>query len=125
MDVVTVTATGPLFDGRLDSGIQAGLNDGLDDVAQHGVNLVRAQMGRNFRHATGNAQRHVVITERAGRDRTIVDAVAYGAWLEGTSSRNQTTRFKGYHSFRQATQILDQQAGHIVDRAIGDRIVRL
>lgn len=30
--------------------------------------------------------------------------VVYGPWLEGTSSRNRTTRFKGYSSLRRARQ---------------------
>lgn len=32
--------------------------------------------------------------------------VVYGPWLEGTSGRNQTTRFKGYRSFRQTAQYM-------------------
>ena len=30
--------------------------------------------------------------------------VVYGPWLEGISSRNQSTRFKGYASFRRTAQ---------------------
>jgi hypothetical protein len=30
--------------------------------------------------------------------------VVYGPWLEGTSSRNRTTRFRGYSSLRRARQ---------------------
>lgn len=33
----------------------------------------------------------------------------YGDWLEGTSSRNQTTRFKGYNSFRIINQWMNDE----------------
>ena len=35
--------------------------------------------------------------------------VIYGSWLEGTSSRNVTTRFKGYASFRKTAQWMQKQ----------------
>jgi hypothetical protein len=41
--------------------------------------------------------------------------VIYGPWLEGTSSRNQTTRFKGYASFRKALQKTESRVQQIVD----------
>lgn len=48
--------------------------------------------------------------------------VIYGAWLEGTSSRNQTTRFKGYSMWRKTEQYLQKAApqvlGRFIDRAI-------
>jgi len=34
--------------------------------------------------------------------------VVYGPWLEGTSRRNNTTRFKGYRSFRNTKSWLDR-----------------
>jgi hypothetical protein len=121
---VIVEVSGPLFDGRLDRAIQAGLDDGLEATARKGVNLVRHAMRGSFRNPTGNAERRVV-TNRAGSSRVIHDAVIYGAWLEGTSSRNATTRFKGYRSFRRATQQLDGKMTGIVDRAISDRTAGL
>ena len=35
--------------------------------------------------------------------------VIYGPWLEGVSSRNQTTRFKGYASFRRTEEWLQSR----------------
>lgn len=40
--------------------------------------------------------------------------VIYGPWLEGTSSRNQTTRFKGYSSFRRTAQYLNKEKGRVL-----------
>jgi hypothetical protein len=97
----------------------------MDDVAARGVNLVRQRMRASFRQRTGNAERHVV-TDVVQTDRVVHDGnLVYGDWLEGVSERNRAGRFKGYRSFRIASQELDRQAGPIVDRAIGDRMARL
>ena len=44
--------------------------------------------------------------------------VIYGPWLEGIGSRNITTRFKGYHSFRLTAQELQQEAPKIVRKQV-------
>jgi hypothetical protein len=119
---VTFKATGPLFDGRLDRAIATGLEQGLDDVAQRGVDLVRQRLGGVLRHPTGHYE-SVIQVERAGTDRAVTDSgIVYGPWLEGVSQRNQSTRFKGYATFRRTTQELDRQAGAIAERAIADKI---
>ena len=40
--------------------------------------------------------------------------VVYGPWLEGISSRNATTRFKGYAVFRRVAQSLQSDAPRIL-----------
>lgn len=47
----------------------------------------------------------------------------YGPWLEGTGSRNQTTRFKGYSSFRKTAQWLDKEKGGVLRAHVG-RLVK-
>ena len=46
------------------------------------------------------------------------ELATYGPWLEGTGSRNDTTRFHGYHGMRMAAQALDADSIAITDRAI-------
>lgn len=122
---VDVTIQGPLVDGRLQHAIDLGLDDAKRDVAKRGVTLVRARLAGVLRHPTGRYEFQVQ-AERAVADWAVTDGgIVYGPWLEGVSTRNATTRFKGYHTFRRTTQELDRQAGAIADRAIGDRIGRL
>ncbi len=54
------------------------------------------------------------------RDETVVttDLASYGPWLEGTGSRNLTTRFKGYHSFRLAGQQLSAESEVIAEQVL-------
>ncbi len=117
-----VTMTGPFFDGQLQRGIAAGIEDAKRDVAQVGVNEVHAALGQVLQNPTGFYESHVV-TERARADWAVTDGgVVYGPWLAGTSSRNQTTRFKGYSHWRQAAQRLQRSAGDIASRAVHRRI---
>jgi hypothetical protein len=122
MLTLTYEAKGPLFDGRLERAIDKGLQDGLEDVAQRGVDLVRQRLHGVLRHPTGHYESRVQ-TERAGADLAVTDGgIVYGPWLEGVSERNRTTRFKGYATFRRTTGELDRQAGSIVEQDIERRI---
>ena len=49
--------------------------------------------------------------------------VVYGPWLEGTSSRNQTTRFKGYASFRKTGDWINKRKDKVGD-ALKHKIIR-
>ena len=51
--------------------------------------------------------------------------VIYGPWLEGISSRNQTSRFKGYSLFRKAHQQLETKKGEFLQRRVMEAFVRL
>ena len=49
----------------------------------------------------------------------------YGSWLEGESSRNQSTRFKGYHSFRKTRDWLEANIRTIAETTIKRLIGKL
>ena len=51
--------------------------------------------------------------------------VTYGAWLEGVSSRNQATRFKGYAMFRRTRDKLQKLGGEILNRHVRKALDRL
>jgi len=61
----------------------------------------------NYRHnVQGKVESnlHALITD---------NGVCYGPWLEGVGSRNETTRFKGYNSFRRTAQWLQDRIADI------------
>jgi len=126
---IILKKSGPLFDGRAKRAIQDYLLAATGAVAGEGVNLVRASGRADYKHPTGYYESEIqtdLVT-----DGTIVwdSDVIYGPWLEGLGSRNQTTRFKGYHTFRRVTQQLNQGrraqaiAYRILDRFV-DRMNR-
>lgn len=56
---------------------------------------------------------------------TITNPATYNAWLEGVSSRNDTTRFKGYALFRKTETYLEEEAPRIVERFANEAVALL
>lgn len=121
----SVSATGPVFDGRAKTALNAYFDEAKQEVAQVGVNDVHAELGQVLKHPTGHYQSRITTT-RAKDNVAITDGgVIYGPWLEGTSSRNQSTRFKGYSTFRRMTQKLQQKAVSIAEPVLGKYLGRM
>lgn len=124
---IRVEVSGPLFDGRAKTVINAFMDEAKERVAQIGVDEVHARLGRVLRHPTGVYQSRVV-RERAGRfnDQVIHDqGIVYGPWLEGVSRRNQRTRFKGYATFRRVRLRLRKTATPEVEKILQRYLARL
>ena len=134
--MVTVKLGGPAFDDHAARAAQRACEEIRRRVAGMGEILAASALMASIRHGgagettavhgdrfPGRAVRSVTTTDRSrvyqtgkytmpvvvNRDETVVttELASYGPWLEGTGSRNLTTRFKGYHSFRLAGQTLD------------------
>lgn len=96
-----------------------------DEVAQVGVNDVRIELGAVLRHRTGYYESRVQ-TERRYNEAVVNDGnVVYGPWLEGVGSRNKSTRFKGYFTFRRVAQALNGKADNIARGMLANYIKRM
>jgi hypothetical protein len=130
-----VRLSGPLFDGRAERAAQRGADAIRSRLAAEGDKLAAGMLAASVRHhGSGRAERAATDTSSSrvyqtgkytmpvvvDRSETVVtsDLATYGPWLEGTGSRNHTTRFKGYNSFRRAGQALDRAAGGIADETM-------
>lgn len=119
-----VKLRGPLFTG--DHGRAASLEcarELTDRVVRYANEAVHVNLHTSIRHPTPYYETQINILERGIADRSVNDrGVIYGPWLEGTSSRNQSTRFKGYASFRRATQqtrgALNSLSGAIIKKYV-------
>lgn len=122
---VQVTTQGPIFDGRAQAAVDDYLHAAEDRVADQGVNRVQARLGRVLQNPTGFYESRIT-TDRQQDDTAVTDGgVRYGPWLEGTDSRNQTTRFKGYHVFRGVAQHLQNDAAEIAEQVLPKFIDRM
>ena len=135
---LVIKLKGPLFQraGRqlprkaLEDAVQEAVEDGNERLSEilrprpAGVFLSVTQAGRAA--SKGNYRRHLQ-TSRNGLTGTLSDGgVVYGPWLEGTSSRNSSTRFKGYRSFRLTQQWLERhRVPAIMDKHIRKMVGRL
>jgi hypothetical protein len=128
---IDVTITGPLFNGQgtqqnirrwgrrmVQQVIEAG-EQRLDMMLRPrnrgplGVYLTHAEAGRG-KASTGDYRRNVHGFQVGLFGRISDGGKVYGPWLEGTSSRNATTRFKGYRSFRQTHQWINKNKQKII-----------
>ena len=122
---IGVHASGPLFDGAPDHVVHAWLDGVKRDLAREGVNRLRSFHMDKTGRATGHYQAEIVTSTLAFNDIRIHDPVVYGPWLEGTSERNRSTRFKGYRLWRKTKQLLQEDAPRIAQEKMPDLVRRL
>jgi hypothetical protein len=104
--------SGPLFDARA----ARVFRDFEDDLEEQGAEWaerhIKRTFHRSFRTPTGYYESNVTIHNSEGGQEVWdggMGGPVYGPWLEGVGSRNNTTRFKGYHAFRNAAQALERR----------------
>ena len=97
---VKVKVGGPLFDGRAIGDVKEWADKTVKDVAEYAVKQLDAfEMDKTGR-GTGRYQSEIRTTNLGDNSILIDDPLVYGPWLEGTSKRNEDTRFKGYRLWR-------------------------
>lgn len=88
------------------------------EVAAQGRANVQRILDADVRNPTPYYETKIRV-ERAALDMVVNDSkVRYGPWLEGTSDRNESTSFKGYHAFRRARQQLEAQVPQLTDAVV-------
>lgn len=108
---VKVTAHGPLFEpaaAEVLTEIRDAIAAGLLTEAHR---RVLASLDATLRNPTGAYRGRITpYGPVAGQGRVHDQRAIYGPWLEGTGTRNRTTRFKGYRNFRKTVASLQQAA---------------
>jgi len=106
---VTVKHKGAIFNAAASKAAGGRMVVKINDaLAQEGVNRVKVQLRKVLKHPTGYYQSKITVDRRSIYRGISDGGVVYGGWLEGVSSRNRTTRFKGYHTFRIVMQQLNK-----------------
>lgn len=121
---VDVTYRGPLFDGRTQAAIHAGMADAVWEVAKTGRGMLGIEYIKTFKEPTGYYESRTQ-ADRVSDELAVIhdNDVIYGPWLEGTGSRNYpVTRFKGYANWRRVTQMLEKAAKPIAEKSIDQHL---
>lgn len=113
-----VEASGPLFDGRADAAASDASEEIERAVSILGASMVRSNLSKVLRVQTPYYRLQVEAQQAPPGWKITDQGVIYGPWLEGTGSRNRTTRFKGYATFRRTAQQINARA-----KIIGDSVV--
>ena len=119
-----ITYSGPLFDGTAQAEWPRFLAEAVQEVANQGRSEVMTIENQSFKHPTPYYEPQTDI--RRGEFEQVINdrGIIYGPWLEGTSSRNQSTRFKGYGSYRRAKQALEDKVPDLVQHVLGPYLRR-
>ena len=112
-----VSRTGALFNNQWKPILIEGIRHAQQDVADYGVaEVVYALDDVLIENHGGYIS--TISSEWESNDLSIIDGTEYGPWLEGLGSRNETSRFKGYWTFRLTTSKIQDEAEAIALEAI-------
>lgn len=121
-----VKLRGPVLNGQAPPIIKEALKGAIGDLTAEGERKVKLQLFPGHGLVTGNYRRSIHGEVSSSFHGRIHDSsVVYGPWLEGVSSRNQRTRFKGYAMFRNARQQLDRIARAVLQNRVSQALQRL
>lgn len=110
---INVTTSGPFFDGRADAAAADASEECERSIAILGASMVRTNLNKVLRVQTPFYRLQVEAQPNPPGWKITDQGVIYGPWLEGTGSRNRTTRFKGYATFRRTVQQINARAATI------------
>ena len=130
-----VKLSGPLFAAGMPDKVRQAIQNAVEEMTELGeqklagpgdhflrprpggvyLSVAEAKRGQYSRGAFRSSI-HKTFGNLIGRIESAGAAAVYGPWLEGTSSRNQTTRFKGYAAFRRTAQFMEERKGGIVQK---------
>jgi len=123
---VYVSLKGPTVQGLAEPMLTGMLNVALEEVADYTKYEILTQLDSVLQNPTGYYESQIKAERVSAEAFSVNDSnVIYGPWLEGLSSRNQTTRFKGYSTFRIVKNRMAQKAEAIIDAAISRAVGRL
>jgi len=122
---VSTKTSGPLFNGEAQKAIKDFQVEAENTVGDYVVNQIQAELGQVLKNPTGYYKSKIV-TNRQSDDSLVSDSgVVYGPWLEGVGSRNKTTRFRGYATFRRVTQKIANEVGPVAERVLPKYLRRM
>lgn len=120
-----VRVSGPIFDGRAERAAGDISREITREVADVTYSTLQTTFNQVLKHPTGYYQSRIEVTVSGNEAEVDGDNVIYGHWLEGIGSRNRTTRFKGYFTFRKVTQRMQVRAEAIAERVVDRNLWRL
>ena len=135
MTQITVTSTGPFF--RLGAApVIASLHDAVSELVAQGERLAKDRaIEVVYSHGGAHPDQYrptgrwlnSLHGEMTGNlEGTIDDSkLIYGPWLEGVSSRNETTRFRGYAVFRHVAGELERRKVDVLVKHIARAVEKM
>lgn len=121
---------GPLANGEAEKAAEDWAVNTTQAIADKGVELLRTFPGMDKTGRARGGFEQALKTKRVSPTETripgpTVRGVAWATWLEGTSKRNESTGFAGYHLFRKTRATLAKMAPGIADEELAKVMPRM
>jgi hypothetical protein len=120
---------GPIADGTATRACTEWAETVTGRLGDEAVDLLRAFPMNKSGRATGAFRETLRAVRRSPTQVSVtgpqIKGVAWSSWLEGTSSRNESTKFRGYHLFRAARLALDKTAPGIGQQVLDELMPEL
>ena len=94
----------------------------IKEIDEAGADYALQELHNRFnqvlKHQTPHYTTHLHVVKDSRGLAVDDDHIIYGPWLEGVGSRNKTTRFKGYATFRYVSQKVRIHTLDIANKAV-------
>lgn len=115
---IEVTTTGPIIEGAGPAAVQTAMTETVKAVADAAYKRLMSAFPAGLPERSGNLKGMVSQTVEGPYAQIDDGGCIYGPWIEGTGSRNATTRFKGYSTYRRnAQEMQDEDVPDICDQS--------
>lgn len=130
MATTKVILSGPIFDGQAAGAAADFKNELAGETAAIGRDWIKLDTGRMTRSGSDTGQAAEGVKMAGGNGSYIISGgISEGKyawpWLEGDSKRNQSTGFKGYHTFRRTRMRMRKQIPVYAQTRIEEFLLRM
>lgn len=115
---VTYKTSGPVFDGTLVRQVRRAQKEIERRIGQQAVEMVRNRLNTVLVNPTGYYRSQIAFSHSRSGGRVHDSQVIYGPWLEGVGSRNKSTKFKGYGTFKKTFAEIQRYAPEIAEQVV-------
>lgn len=112
---VDITTRGALFTPAAFTVAANAADRAAGTLAVEAEKRIQARLSSVLRDPTGFYQSQIRVRQDSAVAAVTDSGVIYGPWLEGVSSRNARTRFKGYATFRRIEDAMRADATKVVE----------
>lgn len=115
---IKVTVSGPVDRGQWRAKARRAIARGLEESENELLRMARDDVTRTLNSVLRRQTPYYRLQIGIRSNRVDDNGVIYGPWLEGVGSRNRTTRFKGYFTFRKVTSRIRQKKDYVTERTL-------
>lgn len=121
---VDCMVTGPLADGRAIDAAEKWAERTSQALGDEAVRMLRDFPMNKSGRARGGFEGALRVERRSPSETRVAGpqerGVAWAPWLEGTSKRNESTKFRGYHLFAKTRAELEKKAQEIGQKQLDE-----